>query len=162
VGVETVVVVLTVLTLVVETVLVEEIVVVDPGVPLNKKVAIAWAGTLADASPSLKVTDSVPRSVPCAETKPWTLEAVKPLVATLIVAALPPLLMTCTETLPSGFLNALNFRFAPLPDVPSRTAPGRTYRDHCANAQSRLEGVTVVPLVRIRAELVVPGSAPIQ
>jgi hypothetical protein len=86
--------------------------------------------------------------------------------------------MTCTATVPSVFRNAVNERLVPEPDVPSRTAPGLTKRDHCAglayehylqvlvltcaNAHKRDDGVTVVPEIWMSAELVVPDSMPSQ
>jgi hypothetical protein len=49
--------------------------------------------------------------------------------------------MACTLTLPSGFLNADINVLVGAPVVPIRIEPGRTWREKCAYAQRREEGV---------------------
>lgn len=72
-------------------------------------------------------------------------EGVKPLKDTLADWAEPPEFVKTTATEPSVFLKAPIATLEMVPDVPTRTAPGRTKRDHIASAQSRPEGIAVLP-----------------
>lgn len=136
--------------------------VLPPATPFSKKVTIACAGTLPVTAPPLTVTLRLPKSVPCCDTTAVALFTVNPAAAaTVTFVADVPVLIACTETVPSGFLNAENFMLPLVAmDVPTRTAPGRTKRDHCAKAQRRLDACGVVPDTSTSALLVVPISPP--
>jgi hypothetical protein len=88
--------------------------------------------------------------------------ALKPVVVTVTACEALPVLIICTETEPSVFLNALVLRPEGAPDVATRIAPGRTDRLHCAKAQSLPEGLTVVPEIWMRPALLVVISIPSQ
>ena len=62
-----------------------------------------------------------------------------PVILTLTLIADPDELIAMTAILPSSFLNAAVLNPLGNPAVLTRTAPGRTYRDQLASAQSRLE-----------------------
>lgn len=124
-------------------------------VPETTKATIAYAGTLAVARPPLMLAESVATELLLSVTYALTEAAASPLTATLTVWAELPALMTWTVTVPSAFLNAAKERPVPEPEVPTRTAPGRTKRDHIANAQRRLLTSMTFPLViRINETLV--------
>ena len=99
----------------------------------------------------------------CWLTNAVTDEKDPPESATVTDCVDPAVFRTCTDTVPSVFLNALVKRLEDPLVVATRRAPGRTYRLHCAIAHKRAEGVTVDPEIDMRHELVVtPVSAPSQ
>jgi hypothetical protein len=64
--------------------------------------------------------------------------ALRPVTATLTEAADVPVLIILTAIDPSTFVKAVVLKLPP--DVPTLTAPGRTVREYCPNAQRRLDG----------------------
>lgn len=68
-----------------------------------------------------------------------------PLKETLADWADPPEFVKTTTTEPSVFLKAPMATLEMVPEVPTRTAPGRIKRDHMASAQRRPEGIAFAP-----------------
>lgn len=72
-------------------------------------------------------------------------EGVNPLKETFADWAEPPELVKTMTTEPSLFLNAPIATLEIVPEVPTRTAPGRINRDHIAIAQRRPDGMAFAP-----------------
>lgn len=72
-------------------------------------------------------------------------EGLNPLIETLADWAEPPEFVKTTTTDPSVFLKAPIATLEMVPEVPTRTAPGRMNRDHMASAQRRPEGIAFAP-----------------
>lgn len=72
-------------------------------------------------------------------------EGLNPLKDTLADWAEPPEFVKTTTTEPSVFLKAPIATLEIVPEVPTRTAPGRINRDHIASAQRRPEGIAFAP-----------------
>lgn len=72
-------------------------------------------------------------------------EGLIPLKETLADWVEPPEFVKTTTTEPSVFLKAPIATLDIVPEVPTRTAPGRMNRDHMASAQRRPEGIAFAP-----------------
>lgn len=72
-------------------------------------------------------------------------EGVNPLKETFADWAEPPEFVKTTTTEPSMFLNAPIATLEIVPEVPTRTAPGRIKRDHIAIAHRRPDGMAFAP-----------------
>jgi len=127
-------------------VVVAMVVVPLPDPLINFAVTTAWEGMETVRAPPERVAE-VETKLPLllvsqAEAEP----AVKPLKESLADWAELPLLVKTTTTLPSVFWKAPMRTLEIDPEVATRKAPGRMYRDHIAKAQKIPEGVAVEPL----------------
>lgn len=98
--------------------------------PANSTVAMERDGMLALASPPVNKTSitAISRVLSVTQAFATDTSVPPPLTFTFTLVALPPVLMNCTAIEPSTFLKAATLTPDGAPDVPRRTAPGRTNR----------------------------------